>query len=444
MNSVEKLYVGKNKASIVNLLRHKYKGDMELSYLKETENPISYCIYCNEKSEFISIFKGYKKICNSHNCSRKYFLDKNREANLRKISRNKISVKCNVCEEIEIEISNRNLYKSNVCDSKYCQRNKDRLFILEKKIIKDFDYENLSYLNNLIYSLMIEYQEIKKVNRILYKNFLINGIESSSKYLNHPVIKDLLVDNFNPNHFEKTRDNLYFINLNRKNKEDILKKIYNDKFDEYNKKYYPENFSICTICTKEYKRYNIYGISKHKSEKTCSMECYRKNFKSYMTQERKEKQSNSIKNTIRKGLFTPNVFNSNTRKNIELKNDLVSIKFRSSWELLFYVMNDCYEYEKLRITYVYDKKERIYLVDFINHRDKIAIEIKPKNKKNDTKNKLKNDSLIKWCEINNYEMHIITEEDLKKHDYELFREKIKNNQYSIDDKIIERINKLIN
>jgi len=163
-----------------------------------------------------------------------------------------------------------------------------------------------------------------------------------------------------------------------------------------------------------------------------------------MTQERKEKQSNSIKNTIRKGLFTPNVFNSNTRKNIELKNDLVSIKFRSSWELLFYVMNDCYEYEKLRITYVYDKKERIYLVDFINHRDKIAIEIKPKNKKNDTKNKLKNDSLIKWCEINNYEMHIITEEDLKKHDYELFREKIKNNQYSIDDKIIERINKLIN
>ena len=444
MKTIEKLYVGKNKSSIVNLLRYKYKGDMELSYLKETENPISYCIYCNEKSEFISIFKGYKEICNSHDCSRKYFLDKNKEANLRKTNRNKILVRCNVCERIEIKISNRNLHKSNICDSEYCQRNKNRPFILEKKIIKNFDYKNLSYLNNLIYSLMIEYREVKKVNRILYKNFLVNGIESSSKYLNSPGIKDLLADNFNPGNFEKTRDNLYFINLNRKNKEDILKKIYKNKFDEYNKKYYPEFFSICTICNKEYKRHNIYRINKHKSEKTCSLACYRKNFKSYMTPERKEKQSNSMKDIIQKGLFTPNVFNSNTRKNIELKNGSFIIKFRSSWELLFYIMNDCYEYEKLRIPYIYDKKERIYLVDFINDRDKIAIEIKPKNKKNDIKNKLKNDSLIKWCEINNYEMHTVTEEDLKKYDYELFKEKVKNNQYLIDDKIIERINKLIN
>ena len=445
MNNIKNLYKGKSESSIVNIIRNKY-DNMEIAYLSETKNVEKLCLYCNKKSEFISIFKGYKNICSSDGCKKKYFIDRNLDARKKISELNKVFLTCSACEKNKVFVQNttKNKNKSCICDSIFCKKNKDRPFLLEKHIISDFNYGDLSYMNNLIYLLMSEYENRNKVKRILYKNLLIAGIEDFSKYLKHQTITGLLCKNFDPKNFEKTKDELYFIDQNSRYKEDILKSIYKENLENYIKKYYPEKFKKCSICKKEYRISNVFSVMKKKSDYTCSIECYRKNFKFYMTEDRKKKQSKSIKNKIENGLFTPNVFNSITRKNIELKNENFSIKFRSSWELLFYVMNPGYKYEELRIPYLYNSNQKIYLVDFICKESRKVVEIKPSSKNNDPKNKAKIESLNKWCKLNNYKMSLVGENDLKKYKYSEFVKEINKNNYKIGEEILKKIYKLIN
>lgn len=444
MKTIEELYKDKNKRSIVNILRKKY-GNMELAYLKESEAEEKNCLYCGKKSNFLSIFKGYAEICNSEECKRKYFLEKNIEASNKRKNANKILLVCNVCETNKVLSQNTNKIKNKsvICDSDFCKRNKDRSFLLEKHRIFNFNYNDLSYMNTLIYSLMSLYGgDRNKVRRVLNKNFLIEGIEDSREYLKHQTIKDLLCLNFSSQNFEKTKDDLYYICLNKKNKEEILKSLYGEELDSYMSKYYPENFSTCSICGKKYRVKNIFSKMK-KSKYTCSIDCYRQNFRFYMTEDRRKKQSNSIKNKIENGNFTPNIFNSLTGKNIELRKNDEIIKFRSSWEVLFYVMNDGYEYEKFRLPYFYNGKERIYLVDFINEKKNSIVEIKPKSKKEDDRNKIKFESLLNWCNLNSYKMSIVTEDELRKYSYESFLLKIKEKKYDIDKDTLNKIQKFI-
>lgn len=129
-----------------------------------------------------------------------------------------------------------------------------------------------------------------------------------------------------------------------------------------------------------------------------------------VSKEQKQIQSVKIKDKILNGEFTPNTNNRNTYWDSKLD----GISYRSSWECLYKHHNPNSLYEKLRIKYVYDNKERIYIVDFIDEINKLAIEIKPNNILKQDISKAKIDSLREWCRKNDYSILIVNEEWLIK------------------------------
>ena len=132
-----------------------------------------------------------------------------------------------------------------------------------------------------------------------------------------------------------------------------------------------------------------------------------------------EKQSNTLKEKIKKGKFTPNITNSwcHSKYIIKfLRNDILIIqKMRSTWEVMFQLMNPNLEYEKIRIPYIgKDNKFHLYIVDFIDYENKILFEIKPKSFKQTKNNILKWNALEKWCKDNGYLCKYIDEEYFQK------------------------------
>jgi len=110
-----------------------------------------------------------------------------------------------------------------------------------------------------------------------------------------------------------------------------------------------------------------------------------------------KKQSISIREKIKSGEFTPNITNSWTRWTAIIDNEKEIRKFRSSWEACFWLSNQDYEYETIRVESI---KEigRIYVGDFYDSRQRILYEIKPKSEYQNKKDKM--DSLLSYCKKN--------------------------------------------
>ena len=98
-------------------------------------------------------------------------------------------------------------------------------------------------------------------------------------------------------------------------------------------------------------------------------------FGKQLSDEHKRKISTNVKARILSGEWTPNAHNSRTRKNILFR----GIKFRSSWEVIFYAATG-HAYEKIRIPYTSeDGIFRIYITDFFEKATNTIFEIKPKS-----------------------------------------------------------------
>ena len=145
-------------------------------------------------------------------------------------------------------------------------------------------------------------------------------------------------------------------------------------------------------------------------------------------------QSNTVKNKIKNGEWTPAVTNSWCHSKIKLKyilnNVIVSKNVRSSWEAFFQLLNPNLEYETLRIPY-YDTEHKItrnYIVDFIDNENKIVYEVKPYRCKSKQSNIDKFNALEEWCKTNDYKMNIISEDYFQQHIF-----KISYLQYMEDD-----------
>ncbi len=123
------------------------------------------------------------------------------------------------------------------------------------------------------------------------------------------------------------------------------------------------------------------------------------------TDETKSHLSKIMKDKILNGEFTPNIHNSNTHWQCEYNNQ----KYRSSWELVWHYLNPSYEYETLRLPYIYNGFTKIYITDFINHDDKVVVEIKPSSHHDNNQVKDKIQSAIRWCDENGYTFKIIDE-----------------------------------
>lgn len=130
--------------------------------------------------------------------------------------------------------------------------------------------------------------------------------------------------------------------------------------------------------------------------------------------------SKIMRTRILNGEFTPNSNNRNTHWDSYYKDK----KYRSSWEALYQYFDPSAEYETLRIPYIFENKEYIYIVDFVNHITKTAIEVKPRELTKDKKTQSKILALKEWCKNNNYTFVLADKEFLLSHtsyiDYALF------------------------
>lgn len=116
------------------------------------------------------------------------------------------------------------------------------------------------------------------------------------------------------------------------------------------------------------------------------------------TNEEKQYRSKLMKEKILSGEFTPNSNNRNTHWDSFYKNK----KYRSSWEALYQYFDQEAEYETLRITYVFNDKEYVYIIDFVNHKNKTVIEVKPTELTEDSKTQAKISAAKNWCDKNGY------------------------------------------
>lgn len=134
-----------------------------------------------------------------------------------------------------------------------------------------------------------------------------------------------------------------------------------------------------------------------------------------MSDAERQKKSLIMKKKILSGEFTPNSNNRNTHWDSELD----GICYRSSWEALYKYINPAAEYEVLRLEYQFETVTRIYIVDFVDHINKIVVEIKPKElcvgPKFDTKIK----ALHTWAKDNSYKVLLVDKEWLLKNKIEI-------------------------
>lgn len=132
--------------------------------------------------------------------------------------------------------------------------------------------------------------------------------------------------------------------------------------------------------------------------KTCSFECEKQlastrqkgenNTSHKMSIETKNnmkrKMSLIMKNKILNNEFTPNSHNYLTHSLIHYNYNNKIIKFRSSWELIYWINNKHLYYEKIRIKYFdsIKQKVRVYITDFYEEETNTIIEVKPKKYQN--------------------------------------------------------------
>lgn len=123
-----------------------------------------------------------------------------------------------------------------------------------------------------------------------------------------------------------------------------------------------------------------------------------------------ERSSKKIKQKILTGQYTPKTQNRLTHKRLDSK--LTGIKkYRSNWEVKFHEANPHLLYEHLRIPYLFNNTEKVYIVDFWDPFVRLAIEVKPSSMTESPQNKAKAIALKEWCFNNNATCKIITEKD---------------------------------
>jgi len=122
--------------------------------------------------------------------------------------------------------------------------------------------------------------------------------------------------------------------------------------------------------------------------------------------EEKQLRSEIMRELILSGKFTPNSNNRNTHWDSFYRDK----KYRSSWEALYQYFDREAEYETMRISYKFDNKDYIYIIDFVNHKTKTLVEVKPQELLNDKKTQAKISAAKEWCNNNGYNFVVADKE----------------------------------
>lgn len=279
-----------------------------------------------------------------------------------------------------------------VCDSKFIKKTKNRL---------------ICDSCNKIFS-----EKTAKYRFLLDNDFVILYDNTNN------IIKNKIFDLI----FDKLKMKI----LNRKDKDDNLKKWLNVYYIDYSNLSFEitiENFykylkgeNLCPICGNKTKFVGIWKRSAY--NKYCSDECRYKSISIRQTDDNsvnriKDKQkwkkniSNSMKDKIKNGEFIPNITNSWSNSKCICKIGEYDVVFRSTWEAFFNLVNPHLKYEITIIPYVFNSVEHNYIVDFTDIDNKILYEIKPDSERNKKLNVVKEIYSLEWCIENNYKYIII-------------------------------------
>lgn len=185
---------------------------------------------------------------------------------------------------------------------------------------------------------------------------------------------------------------------------------------------------------KHYKRKVPFSDIERQHHRECKLGTKNPMYGVSHSQEYKKIVSDRMKEKILKGEFTPNTNNRHTHFDVTYRGKV----FRSSWEAVFYCKyHETYQYEKLRIPYTFDNENHIYIVDFINEQDKIAVEIKPSSiLERNSKEQAKLNALKTWCINNEYKLWVVDENDIRNIVYEL--NGLEEFDYSTQQKLIKQ------
>lgn len=451
--------------------------DFEYIYNQEFSDEGN-CIICGNKTKFISFKKGYEKYCSACKASRKHCFIEGYAEFVKEnfISLYKDIWKSTNCVVDPYDGKEYNCGK--VTFSSYVLKYKSKydynsnFWLVEKEcaycgkhfLVSIFEYENThtciehhAINNKCIHSFktrnelkMFSMIELKHYcENISYKEFLefleenkeyICNTEITKDYKLLSIIKHLFSDNIILRNiimdfffFEKykNKDNMYLYFKNIPIRVYKAKTIWTPVKYRWNDILIEKTPKCCFWCGNKISDITKYEVVELENGSLtfleeynlCDLKCrneYYKlhnNYKSKLPSEvnrLKKKQSYSIKQKIKNGIFTPNIVNSLTRKSFSCE-EYPSYKFRSSWELIFWYVNkdtfDYSSYEKVRIPYIDEKgEEHSYIIDFVDENNKILYEIKPKAKENDIRNVLKREEAERWCLTNDYKFVIINED----------------------------------
>lgn len=147
------------------------------------------------------------------------------------------------------------------------------------------------------------------------------------------------------------------------------------------------------------------GLSKETDDRCKNISLSKVGYKNPMfgrqvSSETREKLSAKTRENIASGKWTPNTFNSRTRKQLLFR----GVFFRSSWEALFFQSFPTAQYEKIRIPYITDR-QHVLITDFVI--DKTIYEIKPRKQIEQQQNKIS--VMRKWCTENGYDFVVLDE-----------------------------------
>jgi len=427
-----------NFKSFLNHVRcYSKKHNIDLNFLLK-ENYDHYCPiknkickHCYSECPYNGYYKGYENPCFSSECYKK-FVSYNRDYYSNKINSGYYDLyddkkyKCFFSKRY-FDITNEKITTNNI------------FFVDKKCVICNSLMSNISLfsrdVNNQTCSNKCKHKIIssKTRKRCLYN--LEENIFKSDNELNHYIFKNkkypfndkyemnnTLIEKFkNKPEFQippkksivyfSKKYNLYFFNLKGSKIRSSLYRYLGSDSEYLN--YHIENNlgkTECPGCKKKILFQDVFG-KKYIDTKYCSSSCYWDSSVGRVIPENvRKKHSESMKKIIFDGKYTPTITNSwcksKTKVIINGKDEFV----RSSWEAVFWALNQDLMYEVVRIKYVdINKKQRNYIVDFYSKERKCLYEIKPKSEKQKPNNILKEKYALKYCKEMNMSYVIIDE-----------------------------------
>lgn len=461
-----------NKRSVLNHIRHVYgkgRNNFELAYLENNDlNNKPVCEICGKEVEYINFIRGYKKYCkyckknvigNSKRVVNRYsnikydeFVKNNIDwyrnnlgvGQVIDIYDNKLTCKRGLKSKLTYKLVHNDIKnddywliekKCSICNKKY------KISLLHKYFNSRKHCGNRSCINSLkyngenfnVYNIKINFDNLIEINHFIYDNYinLKYSHRQMKKILNTRITDNNIKNNYAITVYTKKshkaltniyfckEENLYFPIVYKG--KPYIKRYFDNKHD---KKYYinylmrnhPECFEYCKSCNTKFLAKDIITNHVLRDSGLCSEKCYHKYMKTKewqcingQTQEKRNKQSERMKNLISTGKFTPCVTNSRCKSRVEVLINNKIVPCRSSWDATFLILNPNLEYEKLRIKYNYENKNHNYIVDFIDIINMKIYEIKPINAFTN-KDQVKQNSAIEWCKNNKYEYLMITDD----------------------------------